>query len=283
MATFYNKATLFYNNTSTDSNTVTGELVEVLSAYKSALNESYGVGDTVTYLVTLNNTGTAAVENLTLSDDLGTYSQGSLSLNPLTYVENSVRYYQNGVQQTAPTVVAGPPFTVTGITVPAGGSALLVYAAKITEFAPLGTGAAITNTATVSGASLANNITATQILDNSNAAALSISKSICPDTVSVNGEISYTFVVQNTGAAATVAENVSITDTFTPLLNNITVTLNGTALVENTDYTYNVTSGQFQTVAGRITVPAATYAQNATTGVWSVTPGVSVLKVTGTV
>lgn len=283
MATFYNKATLFYNNTSTDSNTVTGELVEVLSANKSALNETYGVGDTVTYLVTLNNAGTTALENLTLSDDLGQYAQGALTLNPLSYEENSVRYYQNGVQQTAPTVTAGSPLSITGITVPAGGSTLLVYAAKITEFAPLGTGASVTNTATVSGAALANEITATQTLNNSNAATLSISKSVCPDTVSANGQISYTFVLQNTGAAATAAENVSITDTFTPRLNNITVTLNGTALAEPTDYTYSAESGQFQTVAGKITVPAATYAQNAATGAWTVTPGVSVLKVTGTV
>jgi len=42
-------------------------------------------------------------------------------------------------------------------------------------------------------------------------------------------------------------------------------------------------TGVFNTIAGQITVPAATYTQNPATGIWTLTPGVSVLKVTGTV
>ena len=48
MATFYNKATLTYNNGSTDSNIVTGELAEVLSAAKTALESDYDVGCPIT-------------------------------------------------------------------------------------------------------------------------------------------------------------------------------------------------------------------------------------------
>lgn len=47
-------------------------------------------------------------------------------------------------------------------------------------------------------------------------------------------------------------------------------------------YTYDPDSGRFATLAGRITVPAASYTQNAD-GTWTVKPGVSVLTVTGTV
>ena len=43
------------------------------------------------------------------------------------------------------------------------------------------------------------------------------------------------------------------------------------------------TTGEFATVAGQITVPAATYVQDPLTGLWSVQPGVAVLTVTGTV
>ena len=50
-----------------------------------------------------------------------------------------------------------------------------------------------------------------------------------------------------------------------------------------TDYTYNTATGEFATVAGKITVPAATYTQNAATGLWTTTPGTATLTVSGTV
>ena len=48
------------------------------------------------------------------------------------------------------------------------------------------------------------------------------------------------------------------------------------------DYTYDATTGRFATVAGKVTVPAATYTQDAATGVWTTAPGSSTLTVTGT-
>ena len=67
------------------------------------------------------------------------------------------------------------------------------------------------------------------------------------------------------------------------MLKELTVTLDGQPLTLSTDYTYDQTSGQFATVAGKIAVPAATYAQTAATGDWVVTPGEVTLTVTGTV
>ena len=75
----------------------------------------------------------------------------------------------------------------------------------------------------------------------------------------------------------------AVTDTFTPPLRAISVTFNGTAWTEPTNYTYDAATGAFATVPGQITVPAATYVQNSTTSAWTVTPGVSVLTVTGTI
>ena len=62
-----------------------------------------------------------------------------------------------------------------------------------------------------------------------------------------------------------------------------TLLLDGTALAEGTGYTYAITEGDFATVPGVITVPAATYTQDPVSGVWSVTPGTTVLTVTGTI
>ena len=91
-------------------------------------------------------------------------------------------------------------------------------------------------------------------------------------------------MIQNSGAGAvTAADNLIINDTFDPILSNLTVSLNGTPLALNTGYTYNQSTGAFATVAGVVTVPAATYSQNQTTGVWTTTPGVTTLTVTGTV
>ena len=53
MATFTNQATLTYNGGTVNSNIVTGELVQVLTASKTAAAESYRTGDLVTYVVQL--------------------------------------------------------------------------------------------------------------------------------------------------------------------------------------------------------------------------------------
>lgn len=41
MPIFYNQATLTYNNKTANSNVVTGELLEVLTITKTALNSNY--------------------------------------------------------------------------------------------------------------------------------------------------------------------------------------------------------------------------------------------------
>ena len=74
-----------------------------------------------------------------------------------------------------------------------------------------------------------------------------------------------------------------MSDLFDPILSDLSVSLNGQPLTVTTDYSYSQTTGQFDTVPGKITVPAATYAQNTATGDWVVTPGEAVLTVSGTV
>ena len=151
MASFTNFATLIYNGGTSNSNTVTGELLETLTLTKTAASSRYTARDNVTYVLSLVNGGTTPLTELALTDDLGGYAFGTDTVYPLTYNEGTLRVYVNGVLQTTPTVTAGPPLTVTGLTVPAGGNALLVYEAAVTRYAPLDQEAAITNTATVTG------------------------------------------------------------------------------------------------------------------------------------
>ena len=167
---------------------------------------------------------------------------------------------------------------------PARGNATLIYEARTNAYAPLSQGSEITNTATVAGAALTEPISDTSTVSTRDEAQLTIAKSVSPLTVTNEDEITYTFVIQNSGNTATETVNgVVITDTFAPILSAITVTLDGATLAEGTGYTYDATTGLFQTVSGVITVPAATYTTDESTGIITTTPGVTVLTVSGTV
>ena len=137
--------------------------------------------------------------------------------------------------------------------------------------------------ATVTGGGLAAPLTAQATLAAAQRADLTVSKAICPATVTESGQLTYTFVLQNFGnTAATAGDNVILTDTFDPALTGLTVTYNGDTWKEGDNYTYDAATGTFATIAGQIAVPAATYTQE-TDGTYTVTPGTTTVTVTGTV
>lgn len=243
MATFYNQATLSYNGNTTTSNITTGEIVEILTAAKTAVTDTYRANGRITYIVSIVNSGAEDFTGLTVTDNLGAYTYNTVTLRPLEYVEGLVKYFVNGVLSASPVITATSPLTITGITVPANGSAILVYEADVNEFAPLDTDAVITNTATITGAGLTSPITAVETVRAENNAFLTISKSLTPSTV----------------------------------------TENGTTWVEGVNYTYNETTGEFASIGGQITVPAAAFTRDTTTSALIVNPGVSTLTVTGTI
>ncbi len=284
MATFTNQATLTYAGNVTTSNIVTGELQQALSLAKSTLDNNYRVGDTLTYVISLVNSGTTPLTDLTVTDNLGAYTVGGNTAVPLTYVTGSINYYVDGARQADPTVTNENPLTVTGITVPAGGNTFLVYQATVNEAASPAVGGVITNTATATGDGLATPVTGTTTVAADNESFLTVAKTLSPSTVSEGDRLTYTFVIQNYGNTAVEAgDNATITDTFDPILSDIAVTYNGQPLTVTTDYTYDEGTGAFATVPGRITVPAATYTQDPATGAFTVIPGAVTLTVTGTV
>ena len=284
MAIFSNQATLTYNDNSTNSNIAYGEILDVLAATKTAIEGSYAPGETVTYVVTLRNTGATALTGLTVTDDLGGYTFGATTVYPLTYVADSAAMFVNGVPQAAPAVTAGPPLALTGITVPAGGDVVLVYQAQANAYADPTAAGTIVNTVTVTGDGLSAPVTATETVPADSAAALTISKSISPSQVVDNDRVTYTFVIQNSGNAPIIAtDNAAITDTFDPILTDLAVTFEGATWTQGTQYNYDPATGVFTTVPGQILVPAATYTQDPATGAYSVTPGIATLTVTGTI
>ncbi len=283
MAIFYNQATLTYSGGVVNSNITVGELLSALAVSKTAVVDEYSQDSDVTYAVNIINSGTTAFSDLTLTDNLGAYPFGNTTLTPLDYVSGSVTYFVNGVLQTAPNVTDTSPLVITGIDVPAGGVVTILYTVRANDFAPLAAGSTIENTVTVSGG-CADEVTATEIITVESGSQLTITKNLSPTTVVCGEQLTYTFLIQNFGnEAVVVADNVVVTDTFNPILNDITVTYNGTLWTSPANYTYDEATGLFQTVAGQITVPPATYTQNPQTGEWEITPGTATLVVTGTV
>ena len=282
MATFTNTASLLFNGNTIRSNIVTGEIADVLTATKTAVADTYTAGGAVTYAVSIVNAGDTAANDLTLTDNLGAYDFDGTTLYPLDYTAGSVRYYANGVLQPAPAVTGDQPLVITGIDVPAGGNAMILYEAQTNDFAPLTPGSEIVNEADVTGDSVYAPLMATASVSAAEEPVLSIIKALSPDTVTENEEITYTFTVQNAGSTAvTATDGVVLNDLFDPIIAITSVTFNGTAWQSPAQYTMDTSTGAFSTVAGQITVPAATYTQNPDTGEWEMTPGTSVLTVTG--
>lgn len=113
MATFTNQALLTLSGNTVASNVASGELLDVLSLSKTAVGNSYNADGDITYIVTLTNTGTAAVSGITLTDNLGAYTSGQCGFYiQAAYKANSNTLLCNGVlRQHLRT--AGPPMTVT--------------------------------------------------------------------------------------------------------------------------------------------------------------------------
>ena len=177
MAEFTNQATLRYNNTVTNSNIVVGNLVQALDITKTAVREEYSTDENTTYVIGITNNSETAYTGLTLTDNLGAYQYNEQTrLIPLTYIDGSMRYYVNGALQPALTVTAGNDITITGINVPAGGNAILIYETRPNIYAPLDAGAVVTNTASLTGPGIAEPLTAEETVTTRNGAQLSIAR-----------------------------------------------------------------------------------------------------------
>ena len=281
MAQFTNRAQLTYNNIVTMSNLAVGEIQDVLSINKTAVNDTYTANDKITYAVNIINSGMTDLTGLTMTDDLGTYNAGSLNLQPLNYIDGTIRYFRNNIPQPSPTVTQTQTgISITNFTVPAGGTATFLYTASTNEYSPLQQGGMITNTAELT--SSFTSVSASATVNASREPELSIMKSISPVPVVENGTVTYTFVIQNTGNTAADVGAV-VTDVFDPILSNVSVTFNDIQWTAGIDYTYDTTTGLFTSAPNKVTVAAAEYIQDPTTGIIEVIPGTSTLVISGTI
>ena len=96
LAQFTNQAQLSYNDSVINSNIAVGEILEVISATKTAVGSTYGRDSNVTYVISVVNSGTVPYTNLTVTDNLGVYAFGTTALVPLTYNDGTVRELTGG-------------------------------------------------------------------------------------------------------------------------------------------------------------------------------------------
>lgn len=282
MAKFTNQAQLSYRDRMITSNIAVGEITEDLAISKTAVSDTYGPStDRVTYVVSVNNNSTTQeFTNLTVTDDMGETEIDGTVIYPLKYIDGSIKYYIDGVLQTnIPTVTAGPPLTISGVTIEPNSNVLLVYDSQITEYAPLGTDAEIKNTVRIDQTNFVA-VSAEETIYSADEADLSISKSISPIPVPDSGTLTYTFLIENRGnSEITADDNVQVLDLLNPPLRNLKVNLDGVEWTEGNQFTYEDNS--FTTTKGAITVPAATYRQDPDTGIWTIEPAIRKLVLTG--
>ena len=286
MAVFHNQATISYGGIVRQSNITSGQIVDTVTVTKTPLTGTYGQGTVLTYVVNIRNEGDTPLAALTLTDDLGAYVSGTATYVPLTYVDGTLKVFRNGTEQPAPVVTADPSLTAVGIDIPVGEAATVVYEAQINEYAPLGTDGTgeaqcVVNTVSVTGEGITDAATATAEVTAQTGPDLSVNKCVSPSTVTENGRVTYTFVISNAGTATEAADDVVLTDVFDPVLTDLTVVLDGQTLEAGSGYTYDGTTGTFETAQGVVTVPGAAYQQDPDTGVWTTEPGSVTLTVSG--
>ena len=254
-----------------------------LSASKSVLEAGYRADGALTYMLHLQNSGAAALAPVTVTDDLGKYAVSpALSVTPLTYV-GPTRLYVNGayVMSLTPSVTADAvTFTVPSLA--AGANAMLVYNARVNEYAMPTPTSEIVNTAVIDAPGLTDAVTVTDAIPAADSADVSITKTMSPNPVTDGALLTSTFLLQNFGN--TDASNVVLTDTFSPAPAPIAVTVNGVTLAD-TEYDY---VGGLLTLPGAaatyaLTVPAAAFPRDPATGEVSVNPGAVTIVVTGTI
>ena len=287
MATIENFATVRYTSNGVTATRVSN-LAEValessVILTKTPLSSVYVENDTLTYILGIQNTSGAALTNVRIEDDLGTFPFEGGELTPLTYASNAILLI-NGQNSTAQLTVDSTTqgsliFTIASL--PAGATANIVYNAQINEFAPLDLNSTIVNTATLSADADCAEGSASATVTAESGANISVLKQMSPNPVVCGDTLTYSIRIYNYGNVA--AENVQITDVFDPAPENIIVTRNGVPFPA-TDFTYeNGVLTLPADTATADTVPPATFFRNPQTGEVTVTPGLVEYIITGTI
>lgn len=281
-----NRATVNYNSgTATAvaySNTTSAVLNGSLSIRKTSLSDSYRIGSELTYIITVTNNGIAVAEGVSVIDDLGTFTEDQNEITPLTYI-GPAQLYIDGVFVSETDATVGSDTVIFEIaSIPAGASAQIIYRARVNGFACSSVGASITNTAC---AEFVCNCPCEETECDSftvtveEYADLRVTKSVCPNPVVCGERLTYVIDILNYGNID--ADEIVITDVFTPALEDIEVAVDGELLSADR---YSYVGGVLtisRATGSDITVPAAECERDGITGEILTVPGRIAVTVSG--
>ena len=280
-----NRATLTFQygtlTGSAISNIASTTLQGPLTIEKNALAEQYNGQDDITYIISFSNTTNSTLTDVVITDNLGSYNicQSLAIATPLDF-EGPAALYINGSFVTYLQGITGPNSVSFNIgNLGSGDNALVIYRAKINDYALLTPFSSITNTAVVSANGITETATASATLEVGSYADVSIVKTMSPDPVSSGDLITYNFSLYNYGN--TEARNVVLSDLFSPIPSITGITVNGT-LISSNNYSYINGKLTLPTGLYNLTIPAATYTQNEN-GFVSKVPGLTTVTVVGTI
>ncbi len=281
-----NRATVNYNSgTATAvafSNTTSTVLNGSLSINKSSLSESYRIGQELTYIITVSNNRSQIAQNVTVIDDLGTVTEDQNDITPLSYI-GTAQLFINGIFVSDLDALVGSDSVIFEIeSIPAGGTAQIIYRARVNEFACFTVGAAITNTACaefVCNCPCEETVCDSFTIPVEEYADLRVTKSVCPNPVTCGERLNYVIDISNYGNID--ADEVVITDVFNPALEDITVTLNGEILAENRFRYVGGVLTISRATGSDITVPASVCSRDEETCEINIIPGKATVSVSG--
>lgn len=233
MATIQNQATLSYTYGTTTasavSNLAVAERSAALTLEKRVLEDAYRKNGELTYVILLKNTSAAALTDVVVADDLGTFTPagGDTPVTPLTYAGPAALYLNGAfVEELTPDATDdGVTFTVPQL--PAGAIAMLLYKAQVNEHAPTEAGGSIQNTATSGEQSASAEIPVEEYAD------VTIEKEMAPNPITDGATMTVTFTIENAGN--TEATDLVLTDAFPIALSDVAITVNGAPV---TDFTF---------------------------------------------
>ena len=225
MAIITNSASLTFNNERTaSSNEVDTEVRESQSVaiVKDALLTNYVPGEPVGYVITVTNTGTGNLTDITVSDNLGSETTAKL----LSYVDNSIVARQGATALSPSVTRTADSLVISNLGTLAAGQSITIALSLLPSAAQANE---ITNTATVTATTpLATTVTAsdTATITPAQQELVTLLKA-APSTVASGGVLPYTLIAQNEGTVA--AENIVFTDTLPTgyTVTGIELTVNG--------------------------------------------------------
>ena len=134
---FQNEATVKHNNTIIKSNIVFGKLITNASIEQDALQPEYKGNQDITFIVKVDNNTTNDLVNLTIIDNMGEYIYEKDGLQehiyPLEIIEDSIRFYINGVRHKNFKLIKGPPMQLQNISMPKDSNLLLLFDTKVKD------------------------------------------------------------------------------------------------------------------------------------------------------